>query len=77
MQNVRSSLPRSERDAFVVKVMQNANGQLVEARDALLALMTVLDLENLARQTGQGAQSLVDARNAARLRLLRAIEDGA
>jgi hypothetical protein len=72
----RSPSPPSDRDRFVVDVATRANGQLMPIRDAVLAMMTKLDIENLARRTLQSTETPSIERNAARQRLLRAINGG-
>lgn len=63
----RSPSPPSDRDRFVVDVATRANGQLMPIRD---------DIENLARRTLQSTETPSIERNAARQRLLRAINGG-
>jgi hypothetical protein len=74
-QAMRGKLPPSERDQFVADIAKRANGELVPLRDAVLALLTVADIERLARSTGAGEGELVGERNRARRRLLAALAE--
>jgi hypothetical protein len=70
--SVRSVLPPSERDNFVLRISTCANGQLVPACDCLFALLTALDIEHLAHHTGEPEWRLSQERPLARRRLLEA-----
>jgi hypothetical protein len=65
--------PPSERDQFVAEVARRANGELVPLRDAVLALLTMADVEKLARSTGTTEGELVNERNRARRKLREAL----
>jgi hypothetical protein len=55
------------------KIARRANGELVPLKDAVFALLTVSDIERLARATGEPESALVQERNAARRRLRAAL----
>jgi hypothetical protein len=70
---VARKLPPTERDRFVPEVARRANGQIV--RDAVLALLTVTNVERLAKNSGEPVEKLVQERLQARRRLIEALAE--
>jgi hypothetical protein len=53
----------------------HAPDRRVPVQDAILALMTVLDIERLSRRLGRSAELLIADRAASRVRIMRALVD--
>jgi len=59
----------------VLRVSQLADGHTVSLIDAVHALMTITDIEHLAKNTGQSIGNLTTERLTARRRILEAITE--
>jgi hypothetical protein len=71
----RPKLLPSERDDFILRVAQKADGHIAPVADLLYAMLTVTDIEHLSSRSHRTVDEISNERRQARRRVLAAIAD--